>query len=182
MVLHLKHTYFKNAGPLSTACYSNTGWGSVDNYIRLETKKAVFCWLILHPRHTVVSLNKENCVCVTLHCWNIGICFWLVPVKIRFDTTISHEECISSANRNPVIHEGKVDEEGAGKRTKTKKARLCFRAIHQIPSYYSKPRYLQSFHTSFIKPCGFGWLGPDGVSLSWLSVWRGSQVRVRQQD
>lgn len=100
MVLKLKHTYFKYAGPLSTACYSNTGWGSVDNYIRLETKKAVFCWLILHPRHTVVSLNKENCVCVTPHCWNTGICFWLVPVKIRFDTTISHEECISSANRN----------------------------------------------------------------------------------
>lgn len=65
MVLKLKHTYFKNAGPLSTACYSNTEWGSVDNYKRLETKKAVFCWLILHPRHTVVSLNKENCVCVS---------------------------------------------------------------------------------------------------------------------
>lgn len=41
-----------------------------------------------------------------------------------------------------------------GQENKTKKQRLCFRAIHQIPSQYSKPRYVKGFHTSFIKYCG----------------------------
>lgn len=48
------------------------------------------------------------------------------------------------------------------RRQETERNGLGVRAIHQIPSHYSKPRYLQGFHTSVTKPCGFGC--PDGVS------------------
>ena len=137
-----------------------------------------------HPRHAAVALNKERCVCVcvcvcvcacvrlcvyvVLDCWSTAICFWPVPIKIWFSATIGSLNVQTQILRFMYLRA----ERQSGQENKTKTQRLCFHAIHQIPSHYSKPRLLQGFHTSFIKYCGFGWLCPDGPSPCWPSMRR----------
>ncbi len=95
MLLKLKHTwcYVRNIGTLNP--HANVGWGSVDNFMWLKTKKKELCWLnkfnFTPQARCRIFKQRKLCVCVyrVLDCWNTGICFWPVPIKIRFDTTIS---------------------------------------------------------------------------------------------
>ena len=141
-------------------------------------QKQGFCWLI---KQAAVPLNRRNCG--FLSCSVAGtpvFAFDRCQKKLglmQLSASWMQQQC----KQRSVDTWGKRAGRRSGQENKTKRERVCFRAIHQIPSHYSKPRYLHSFHTSFIKLCGFGCLHPDGVSPSLLSIWRGSQARVRQQ-
>lgn len=88
-------------------------------------QKEEFCWLNMFNftsqarRH--IFKQRKLCVCTVFDCWNTGICFWPVPIKIRPDTTISSLNVPATQTEShwciTCMWGGKEQREGAGKRT-----------------------------------------------------------------
>lgn len=99
-----------------------------------------------------------------------SLCLWAVTKKVLFDTTIGSFFFFLSAGQPDVswytsLSGSASGSASCGTESRGKRQSSCVRAIQQIPLHYFKPKYVQAFHTSFIKCCGFGCLYTVEVSV-----------------
>lgn len=109
------------------------------------------------------------CVWIVPDCWNTGICFWPVPIKIWFNFNYQLSRCPSNA-----AGQAFTDTLVWGKEAELKRRNSAYVSLLDMKFPRITPN-LDTLHTSFIRCCGFGCLCLHGIFPCWPSIWRRSQ-------